>query len=117
MYFYPSQDILPTGASVEDYIDRWFGGPLIEYREGDARPMPISKADGNLMNPIDLIKPYKNKSYADLNRIGQTKAKLERIVPLLMFLTVVGIAAILYYQLLYGQNIACAVHAHGFNCG
>lgn len=117
IYFYPTKEILPEGASVEDYIDRWFGGPLIEYREGDARPMPISKSDGNLMNPIDLMKPYKNKSYADLNRIGIKTPRLERIATYLSIIAVLGIVALLYYQLLYGQSIACAVHAHGFACG
>lgn len=116
LYFWPTKDVIPQGASTEDYIDRWFGGPLLEFREGDARPMPISKSDGALMSPRDLIKPYKNKSAADLNRIGQPKSKIQQISTLLLFVSLIAQASIIYYLLFYGQNIACAVHAHGVTC-
>lgn len=117
IYFWPTKETLPAGANVEDYIDRWFGGPLLEFREGDSRPMPISKSDGQLMNPRDIVKPYKNKSAADLNRIGQPKTRIQQISTLLLLISLVAQVTIIYYLLFYGQNIACAVHVHGVTCG
>lgn len=116
IYFWPTVEVLPPGAKTEDYIDRWYGGPLLEFREGDSRPMPISKADGQLMTPTVLMKPYKNKSSADLNRIGQKTARIEKLARFLQFVEIIALAVIIYYELVYGQSIACAVHAHGFNC-
>ena len=106
----------PEADKLDDYTDRWFGGPLVEYLEDDARPMPISKHDGLLMTAQVLIKPYKNKSASDLNRIGTKIPKIQTIGTLLIFFLLLAQAAALYYQLYYGQNIACAVHAHGVNC-
>lgn len=116
LYFWPTVEVLPTGASPDNYIDRWYGGPFLEYREGDARPMPIAKADGQLMPSNLLIKPYKNKSSADLNRIGTPTGRIEKLARLLQFIEIIALVVIIYYELVYGQSIACAVHAHGFNC-
>jgi hypothetical protein len=107
----------PEGDKAADYIDRWFTGPLVEYRIDDARPMPISKRDGILMAPQSIIKPFKDKSTTDLNRIGQKTPRLETFQRLLIIFILLGVAAMLYYQLYYGQNIACAVHAKGVACG
>lgn len=100
-------------ADISDYIDRYCGGPFLEYRWDDSRPMPISKHDGTLMDPKQIIKPYKNRSATDLNRIGLKTPRLETLSRLLIILTLLAVCASLYYQILYGQNIACAVHAAG----
>ena len=106
----------PEPENLEDCIDRYCGGPFLEYRHDDARPMPISKHDGQLMNPQHLIKPYMNKSSTDLNRIGVKTSRAETLTRLLVLFSLLGTMAILYYTILYDQNIACAVHASGV-CG
>jgi len=103
----------PEDDKREDYIARYCGGAFIEYNWDDARPTPIRKHDGTLMDPQHIIKPFKNKSTTDLNRIGEPKSKAQSILILLTFFVFLALLANIYYTYFFGQNIACAVHSRG----
>jgi hypothetical protein len=77
----------------------------------DARPIPVWKRDGPLMDPALVHAGYKNDVLERRHKLNQKPQTLKwGILGFFLILTFIISFASLYYTILYGVNVNCVLH-------